>query len=372
MKPLSERRRRSARQTFAACPFRYAAEYLRDVDCGSTPARRGSTFHRARELYIVGLWQERLASDHEIAASALFQANKELPLPHDARLDVGSLWQRWTERYELALGSFVEAESGRRVIDYGCDLRMDEVHALGDTLRIVDCKTHWRMPTQTEADESWQSAMYLAGARKLFPNFSRYELLYDFVRLNATITVTHSQSEMDTTDEVIKEQDAAMLSAEETGVFQATGGAHCGTCLVKCPLVDASDRQTVRLQSAEDAVGSISRLAALYRAEEVERAALLAYCNEHGATTGNGVTWAHRPVERSQYPASRVLDVLHAYGFAFAPMLSHSAVKPLLTSKRKYVAVADEIKALAVTKTQTQFGPRRDGLDEAEREYEES
>jgi hypothetical protein len=46
-------------------------------------------------------------------------------------------------------------------------------------------------------------------------------------------------------------------------------------------------------------------------------------------------------------------------------MLSGSVVKPYVTSKRKYVHVAEAIKALAITSTSTQFGPRVANLDDA-------
>lgn len=362
-----DNRRRSARETFAHCPYRYASEYVWGVDMNSTPARRGTTFHKARELYIRGLWQERAKADHEIAASALFEANRTLSLPHAARLDLESLWSRWIERFELNLDTFVEVESGK-MSHFGAELRLDEVHAIGDTLRIVDAKTHWRIPSQSEADESFQAAFYLAGARRLFPGFDRYELVYDYVRYGVPLKVSHGHAEMDLTDAICEEQEAAMRDAEESGLFPAQGGAHCATCLAACPIVESTDRAPVRVTSDQEAKRMVGELAAFYRAEEVRQAALRAWADEHGPVESHGISWAHRPVERHTYPARAVLAVLDAHGVDFTPMLSASAVKPLLTSKRKYIAVQAEIQATAVTKVQTRFGPKVERLDD-EREY---
>lgn len=342
MKPLIERRQRSARETFAACQLKYKAAYIDDVDMSSDVTRRGDTFHTAREIYIRLLWSNRRTNDHELARAAVKHANIIAPLPFSLRLDVQSLWERWTERYRLNLDTFIETEMRGRMCHYGCELRLDEVHApTPDTLRIIDCKTNWQIPSQSALDESFQAALYLGAARRIFPGFARYEMVYDFVRYGQALTVTKSQAEMDAIDDVCSEQDHAMANAEATGFFPATGGA----------------------------LETVQKLAALHRASFLYRTALQGYCDAEGleGVESHGVRWAYRPIERTQYAAESVIAALREHGFteqAESVKLSYTAVKPYVTSKKKYKAVEPALNLLAVTTTRTEFGPRVSSLED--------
>ncbi len=105
---------------------------------------------------------------------------------------------------------------------------------------------------------------------------------------------------------------------------------------------------------------------------ELRQSWLRALVNERGPQSAGNIEWANRPSERSVYPAQAVLDVLESTGTEFKLHFSGSAVKPLISSKKKYKGpVEDGIKAVAITHTRTQFGPKV-VVESDEREYQES
>lgn len=366
MKPLHERRRRSARERFTACQASYAGTYIHDVEDGSDYARRGSLFHSARENYIRALWRERLTDDLELAEAAWHDSAVAMPIPHEHRADARDLFVRWRERFRLSLDTFVDVETKLRT-HYGNDLAIDELHVIApDIIRIVDAKTFWRVPSEEELRNSFQTAMYLGAVRKLFPAFTRREFVYDLVRFNVQITVSLSESELDEIDLQAIEQDEAMAAAEESGQFPATPGDHCRMCVLACQAVDVALRAPARILEASEARRAVKHLAVLHRQEEQLQAALKTYSDFNGPVEAGGIEWAHRPETRSVYPAGPVLEVLRANGLDYNLMASGQSVKPLVTSKRKYKGVEDAIKATAITKTATKFGPKRTHDLEAE------
>jgi hypothetical protein len=359
MKPLHERRRRSAREKFQSCKASYAGDYVYEVDGQNDYTRRGSLFHDARHRYIVALWRSRQTDDHELAERAWTEASTANPIPHQHRADARSLFLRWIERFKLNLDTYVDSET-ELMTHYGSMLRLDEVHVVGpDHIRIIDAKTYWRIPSDEELRNELQVAFYLGAVRKLFPAFTRREFVFDMVRFGVQVTVSLSESELDEFDALAAEQDVAMAKAEVDGDYPATPGDHCRMCVLQCDAVDHALRAPARVIDGADAKRAVKHLAVLHRQQEQLQAALKVYSDFNGPVEAGGIEWAHRPETRSVYPAGPVLDVLHRDGFDYNLLASGSSVKPLITSKRKYLSVADDIKALAVTKTATKFGPKR-------------
>jgi hypothetical protein len=372
MLPISERRRRSAREWFANCRHAYAATYVHGLTTDSNATRRGSCFHDARHRYINELWRKQYVSDHELAQIALTQACVEHPLPYDEWQDVRDLWARWSERYELNLTTFFSVEQAIAG-PFGADLRLDEVHVPGpDTIRAIDAKTWWRIPSQAEMVESFQTRYYLAAMRRVFPGFRRYEIQYEIVRYSTlSEVITADDGDLDEFEEYIAEQDISMASAEESADYPATAGAHCAYCVATCPIVDHPFGGARRVDSHECAGGVVRVLAALHHTVEGLTAILRGYSEQHGRVESGGIEWAFRPTERHVYPAQAVLDVLEQHGTPFKLMLSGTAVKPLLTSKKKYAHLADDIRALAQTKVTTKFYPKRTAPADDDRAYDD-
>lgn len=369
MKNLAERRRRTARETFGNCRFRFAAEYIHEVDGGSDVTRRGNAWHRARALYIAALFKSQVAEDFELAEWAIQQALVEQPLPFEQETECRDLWARWTEKFRLPLAQFFAVETELPLFD--TLLRFDLVLVPDrNTLMLDDGKTNWSIPSQDALDNAFQPAFYLTAARKLFPGFQRYRFRYDFARYGAYRFVEKTNAELDAIELMIETQDKAIAEAERTGEYPATAGAHCGTCMVaNCPVV--SNALRYGRVDGHNASETVREVAALHRAIEVRQAALRAYCDEHGGSvTGGGIEWKHRPVERRQYPAVKTLEVLEKHGVEYALYFNGTAIKPLVTSKRKYKDVEDEIKALAITAVKTEFRPKV-VVEADEREYQD-
>lgn len=373
MKPLEERRRRSAREWFANCPFAYAAYYVHELSSETTATRRGSCFHEARQRYIRSLWAQRIEADHDLAQIALTQACVLWPLPYAEWMDVRQLWARFTENYMLNLTTYYSCEDAIAG-PFGADLRLDEVHVPNeDTIRAIDAKTWWRIPSQSEMAESFQTRYYLAAMRRVFPGFTRYELQYDLARYGThSDVITADLGDLDEFEEYIAEQDLALAAAEEDGRYPAMPGAHCRYCVARCPLVEHEQAGVYRAVDSESARRIVDRLAVLHRDTETLTSVLRGFAEQSGPVESGGIEWAFRPTARATYNAAHVLAVLEEHGVAFNLKLSATAVKPLITSKKKYVAIADEIKALAQTTVQTKFLPKRVAMGDDDREYEDT
>lgn len=350
MLPLEQRRRRSARETFAACRRKYQAEYLDGVDMSSAASRRGQAWHRMSELYIAALFEAKLTHDADLAQKALSQARIETAgLTFEEFTDLEGLFTRWAPNFRLDLEGHVAVETAMPV--FGTLLRLDRIQAVdGETLRIYDAKTHWAITPQGVLENSWQTNMYLAGARRVFPGWQHYQMVYEFIRWGVfSDVIEKTPAELDAVELAIAESDAAMDEAEDRQVFPATGGKACGTCSIAhtaCPLVLNGWAPSLTPQEAAGALSAIDRARTLL-IEGVK-----AHVEANGPVVAGGVEWANRPRVKVAYEAKRVWDVLfNADLEAPALMLSASALKGITDSKRKYLAVAEQIKALAVVRS---------------------
>lgn len=378
MKDRAERRRRSARETFGNCRVRYAAEYLDGVDNGGDAARRGTMFHRFRELYVRALFKARVSQDHELALAALEQARIEQPLPWAEWLDVEQMATRWMPWYALDVDAFVSTEGAIPGFAQTL-LRLDEVTMpASDTLQIKDCKTHWRVPNDADLRASFQTQFYLAGLRRIMPGFDHYQMQYEHARYTLLSEVIElSPAELDAVDAAIAEQDVAMDAAEAQikhaphGIdwpyeaFPATGGSHCRTCMAVCPLVEHAKREPVRVLDSMDAAVAVGTIEAMRRSIALRMDALRAYTDAQGPYEAGGIRYQHWPVESASYDAREVLRVLHEADIDLAKLpkgvltISGSAVEPLVTSKKKWKGIEDAIKAVGKLETFTKFGGKR-------------
>jgi hypothetical protein len=361
---MPNNRRRSARETFAACPHRYRATYLDGLTDDSLETRRGNAWHRAAELYIKALWENKQTDDLGMALDAVTRAAVEWPLPFEEWTELQSLWSRWTERFSLPLLQFYQAETDYEFAPYSCRIQYDLVLVPDpSTLLIMDFKTSYHIPNDEYLSSCLQTAMYLGAARRIFPGFSTYAMQYSYVRFgveSAIITKTHS--ELDAVDEWVRTNDAAMDAAEAAGVFEAHGGAHCSVCKVKCPLVaDHAQGDTVRVQTAQEALQAASILSAMRQASWTLTDALRGYTEAHGPIVVGGAEWAHRPVDTTAYDAKDVLTVLEEHKADYPLTLTKTAVKPLLT-QRRFAHLKADVALLGHTTTKTEFGVKQTKL----------
>ncbi len=310
----------------------------------------------------MGLWETKQRSDYELAAAAIHAAHIAYPLPQDEWIDCESLWARFVERFELPLEQFLLADaiSGEFM---GAAMRFDLVLVPSETtLRIPDWKSHWRIPSESEVSNWFQSYFYLAAARHLYPGFQRYEMSYEFVRFGQSIVVTKTDAELDSFVSRIEQIDHAIEEAQATGVYPATPGKHCGTCTLRCEVADRNEAVPSRLETYADAQAAIGVYRALTSRAQLWRDAIMGFGESAGPIRANGLMWAFQSKESTVYPVIETVKAVEVAGVVpgFKWEMSASAVKPLLG--RKYQACHESVKALARTSTRTDFGPVK--LDE--------
>jgi hypothetical protein len=350
-------KRRSAREAAANCLAKFDGIYNRGVDMSSGVTRRGSAFHAAAFHYILGLWETKQRADFELAAAAIHRAHVENPLPNEEWLDCESLWARFVERFELPLEQFYIAESGGEFM--GAEMRFDLVLVPNETtLRIPDWKSHWRIPPQSEVEDWFQTFFYLAAARHLYPGFQTYEMSYEFVRFGQSILVSKTHAELDAFVTRIEQIDQAIAEAEQTGVYPATPGKHCGTCRLLCERANPLRAVPHRLDTYEAAQAAISDYRAITTRAEQLREALMLWGETNGPVRTESLFWGFVPKDHTTYPVREVVKALADAKVEpqFKFEMSASAVKPLLG--KKYAPVHDALKALARTTTRTVYGPK--------------
>jgi hypothetical protein len=357
--------RRSAIEAFA-CPRRYKALYIDGVPDESDPARRGSAFHAAAQRYIQALQQRKLTSDLELAQLALTMGLAETITPPHLAHEVTDLFWRWAESFELDLDALLLVEEKQRD-DQGHSWTPDLVYAFDDVLEIRDWKTHFAIFSDARAAAEFQAKWYCWQARKLWPGFSRYRIVFVFVRYGIDVSAEFDVPELEYFETSVQGIVAAIRHAGDTNVFPAIPGASCSVCSLTCDVAEHPERVPLRLisrASAERALGvKLAMTAALRNID----AALQAYCTEHGAVTCNGMEVAHRPASKQEFPADGVYQVLHDAGIPPRFTVSKSALRSYLTTK-KFSHVRAPLEALAKVTPANRFSVKRVGHDDAESE----
>lgn len=356
--------RRSALEAFA-CPRRYKALYLDGVPDESDPARRGSAFHAAAHRYINALHTARQTSDLELAQQALTHGLAETITPPHLAHEVTDLFWRWAESFELDLDALLFAE-GRQTDDEGYTWQPDLVYAFDDVLEIRDWKTHYAIFSDARAAAEFQAKFYCWQARKLWPGFSRYRIVFVFVRYGVDVAAEFDVPELEYFETSVAGIVAAMRRAGEMNDFPAIPGASCGVCTLQCDVANHPERVPLQLLSrvsAERALGvKLAMTAALRSIDQ----ALQAYCAEHGPVETNGMEIAHRPAPSTTFPAAGVYEVLHAAEITPKFTVSKSALRSYLTTK-KFSHVRAPLEALATVTPGSRFSVKRAGYaDEGE------
>jgi hypothetical protein len=285
--------------------------------------------------------------------------------PHLAH-EVTDLFWRWAESFELDLDALLLVEEKQRD-DQGHSWTPDLVYAFDDVLEIRDWKTHFAIFSDARAAAEFQAKWYCWQARKLWPGFSRYRIVFVFVRYGIDVSAEFDVPELEYFETSVQGIVAAIRHAGETNVFPAIPGASCGVCSLTCDVAEHPERVPLRLisrVSAERALGvKLAMTAALRNID----AALQAYCTEHGAVTCNGMEVAHRPASKQEFPADGVYQVLHDAGIPPRFTVSKSALRSYLTTK-KFSHVRAPLEALAKVTPANRFSVKRVGHDDAESE----
>lgn len=351
------------------CPARYEKLHVLGLADTSDPARRGSTIHRANELYVAALASGGMPSDPDAARAALHQAIVDESTPAHLVADCEDLWSSWAERFELDIEAFLEAENRRSVT--GFSFKPDMVFVRPEALEIVDLKTHYQGLGEKAAKADFQARMYSHLASQVWPGFSTYRFTFEFLRLRARVTVTYTPAELDVIGRQLAAHADAIVAAHKAKDWPAAPGDQCKWCTFACPAVDDAARTPVRLLSHEDAVSVARDVTVLSQALAVKRKALAGYCGVNGPVLLDTQEWGHHPSESVTFPAAGVIDLLRQHLCDVTKLtVNKTAVKAYLTAK-KWAHVGPGIAALAVTKLGTRFGAKKVGGTGEDEEDEE-
>lgn len=357
--------RRSAIEAFS-CPRRYKALYIDGVPDESDPARRGSAFHAVAHRYIEALRARKVESDLELAKLALTMGLAETITPPHLAHEVSDLFWRWAESFELDLNALLVVEE-RQTDDKGHTWKPDLVYAHDDLLEIKDWKSNFALWSESHAAKTFQAKFYCWQARKLWPGFSRYRIVFVFVRYGVEVAAEFDVPELEYFESSVEGIVAAIRRAGDTNDFPAIPGESCGVCALTCDVAQHPERvplQLVTQASAEFALGVKLAMTAALRGID---AALNTYCAEHGPVAVNGMEIAHRPTEKMEFPAAGVYEVLHAAEIPPKFTVSKSALRSYLTTK-KFSHVREPLEALAKVTPGNKFSVKRVGDIAEERE----
>jgi hypothetical protein len=390
----TRKRRRSALETFDGCPHRYNVLY-RTCRCGFTwdqhaeahpdgghilvaglcdhfqpvedrgdESQRGIAFHEAAFRYIDRLAKANVDEDgrpkggmvadaHE--ASLAFREGMALAqVPPHLVGEVGQLWQRFTETFELDLDAYLMAEE--RQEDERFTWVPDLVYVRPQGVEIPDWKTYYRGLTQAQAEQEFQAKFYLLRAKDVWPGFSTYSFRFVFVRLSYSVTVTKTPDQIEQWRDEVEGILLSIQEAERTGNFPAIPGSHCTLCRLQCPIATPQklpSRVTTRTE-AEQAFGQL-----LVREQEVKalKKALNGWCSIEGPLVYRGQEYAHRASDLVTFRLGDVWEHL-TDGQERIIEISRSALKPIWKKPKDLPA---DLAIRAIHETRWQFRHRKAG-----------
>jgi hypothetical protein len=323
----------------------------------SDPARRGSTVHAANEFYLAKLVQAQETSNVDFAQAALHEAIVRETTPAHLIPDCEYLWNNHVEAFELDLEAFLEAEKRSVVGEFS--FKPDYVYAKVDAFEVHDLKTHYQALTPEGAKRDLQARMYAFLASKVWPGFPRYRFVFHFVRLRQTVVAEFELGELDAIERQLDAHLAAITEAVKTQTFPASPGQQCAYCTFACPAVDDAARMPARIRTAEEAASIAASLTVLKSAVSQQTRVLQAYTALQGPVEAAGYEFAHRPVEKFDFPASVVLDILHRYGAPIEKLtFGKSILRSYLTAK-KWAFLKPELEGVAKVTPGTKFSAKK-------------
>ena len=356
--------RRSAMQTATSCLHRYKAIWLDGVPDQSDLASTGIAFHACAHRYIERLVQRGLTADAEEAGLAFVEGVASVLTPARLVPQVRTIYERWTERFQLDLPHFLAAEEhqiGKTDHTFTPDLVYGRPHGL----EIKDFKTFFHGMTEAQVRTDFQARFYIYNAMRIWPGFPSYTFTQEYVRFGTSTSVQFARDDFDAFEAEVEAITAAVQEAEARGEWPATAGPECAYCELRCPLADHPDRLPIRFTLPEQAsivAGWI--LAAETQLKGVKKA-LKAYCAAHGSVSVKGVVFEHRPVLLRSYPLEDVIRALKAHKAEEMSGLtiSHSALARLMKADPR---IEQDLLPVQQSKTSYRFGPKKADDEEDE------
>jgi hypothetical protein len=296
-------------------------------------------------------------SDFDLARQCLQDAIVAEHTPAHLIPDCEYLWQNHTERFELDIDAFLEAEQRRTVGPFS--MKADYIYVKPDALEVHDLKTYFQATTEEGAKRDLQCRMYCYLASKIWPAFDTYRFVFHFIRLNQTVRVDFKPAELDTIGRQLEALAEGIAQAHEKNEWPAMPGQQCQYCTLACPLVDDAARMPARILTAEDAAQMASNVVLLKASLAQQQRVLEQYTALNGPVVAAGHEAAHRPYERKEYPADSLIDCLRSHGeLKLKLTFGASALRTYLTTKR-WAWLKPELEIMSTTKVGTRFSLKK-------------
>ena len=372
------KRRRSALESFDGCPYRYNVLYnlchcshgyrdhldeclvdacdckkFRPLEDRGDESQRGIAFHEAAFRYIDRLAKAQLTADHEEASLAFQEGIALTQLPFHLVDEVGRLWRRFTEWFELDLDAYLAAEERQESARF--TWIPDLVYVRPQGIEIIDWKTYYKGLTRDQALKEFQLKFYLVHALDLWPNFPTYTFTFNFVRLAYQVRITLTPEQIEPFRNEVEAIDLAMTEAERTSNYPAIPGSHCTLCRLNCPLVDNPARLPIRLKTLAEAQDAFGQVLVLEQRLKTLKKSLAGWCYQEGPLVYRGEEYAHRGTTSRRFGIGDVR--------AFAPDDQVDAITVSTTSLKhiwpRTVAIPEDLLQRADAVTRWAFRHRK-------------
>ena len=231
-----------------------------------------------------------------------------------------------------------------------------------DTYVIHDYKTSAALPTQIEADEDKQLALYAVVVKEHYRDCINVKLVWHYLAFDKDVTSERADAEL----EELKAEIGELMDQIESAVdFPPQRSALCGWCEYRplCPYFSHLYK-TERLSADERPLEEGHRLVDLYRSakqkeaeikEEIERlrAAIFAYGEKEGmeilyGSTNKARLWSRRCVrlpKKEDPQSAELMDILKGLGkFEEVEALDTWALAKIIEDERWPVEIIEQLK----------------------------
>jgi hypothetical protein len=347
----------------ADCLYFYDKQYNQGVSMPSDQSIRGTTFHRAAELYIAKLAALRVTMDVDLAREAFIDAVEQSLCPAYLMPEAEALFFRFAERFELKLDAYLHTEKqlvtvrGRRRFSWKPDL----VYAESRGIVIYDWKTHYHGLTPEQARQTFQARFYLSMAADEWPNQPSYTFRFVYVRFGLVVEVVFTQDDLLDIDRQIDGMVAVLDEADRIGEYPARSGAHCAFCRLDCPINGRDGLMPIRVDTREEFEAIGNEYIAIRRRLALMGKAMRTYITSEGPQVVNGMIFANWPTTSARYVVDKVAAIADAHGLELPELTVSKTELGPLTDPKKFPAIAPALEEIAMKRTTFVFEPRKEG-----------
>jgi len=244
--------------SFEQCPQKYSFRYIQKIkmDTEGVEAFMGKRVHEALEKLYKDLkftkkmtlaetlafyeqeWEKSWHADVKIARSE-FNPGHYFELGKRCITDYYKRHDPFDQGRTLGLEERVEVKIGEGEKTYTIQGYIDRItwNPATETYEIHDYKTGSALPTQAEADEDRQLALYEIGIRQRWPDAKKVELVWHYLATDKELRSTRTPQQLKQLEKEIIEVIHDVEAESARGLWPAQTSALCGWCEYKplCP-----------------------------------------------------------------------------------------------------------------------------------------